>query len=198
MSAPLRFDCKSGFSCLILRTRLSAASKSCLNKPLKKVDEIIKNLKISAKKYPYALSDIVVWENIKSLWQQGVNTQIYNVDSPDSLRRGNIFDKEKYSFAVKKWLFWVFLYLREIYMTKNIKTVLDTYSLKKNPIVLIFLQSVHWEHVQYLLSNPSKDNIWQYYFGRFKYIKPTKEIGREIRKNSKVLGYYWDRHQKFY
>jgi len=40
---------------------------TCDKKPLKKVHEIIKNLKISAQKFPYAASDINVWENIKKL-----------------------------------------------------------------------------------------------------------------------------------
>jgi len=60
---------------------------SCENKPIKKIDLIIKNLKKAAKKYPYAISDVFVWENIKKMWGQGINTQIYNVDSPDKIRR---------------------------------------------------------------------------------------------------------------
>ena len=60
---------------------------ACKNKPLKKVDEIIRNLKKASKKYPYVLSDIVVWKNIKKLWEQGINTQIYNIDSPTKMRK---------------------------------------------------------------------------------------------------------------
>lgn len=98
---------------------------SCKNKPIDKVDKIISNLEIVAKKYPYALSDVAVWKNIKKLWGQGINTQIYNVDSPDLLRRGYVYFERKYSFLANKWLFWVYLYLRDFYMAKNIKIVFD-------------------------------------------------------------------------
>lgn len=120
---------------------------SCANKPIEKVDEIIKGLKVSARKYPYALSDIAVWENIKTLWKEGVNTQIYNVDAPDRMRREfSLFTKQGYPAVRKEWFFWGYLYLRDTYMARNIKKALDGYSKKKNPTVLIFLQSIHWKH----------------------------------------------------
>lgn len=171
---------------------------SCKNKPFEIVDEKIKKLKIAAKKYPYALSDVVVWENIKKLWKEEVNTQIYNVDSSVFLRGNNLYSEQKYSFAVKKWMFWVYLYLRDFYMAKNTKIVLDNYSKKENLTILICLQSIHWIHTQFLLTNPSKEKIWKYYFGKFKNIKPTKEIEVEIKKKSKILSYYWKKVQKFY
>lgn len=168
---------------------------SCANKPTEKVDEIIKKLKISARKFPYAASDIAVWENIKMLWAEGVNTQIYNVDAPERMRREYfLFKNPGYPAVRKDWFFWVYLYLRDAHMAKNIRRVLDACSGKKDPTILIFLQSIHWKHVQFLLTNPSREKIWKYYFGNFPNIKPGA-IECKIKERSKILGEYWKRVQ---
>lgn len=170
---------------------------SCENKPFEKVNEIISKLKVSAKKYPYAESDIAVWENIKALWEDGVNAQIYNVDAPDRMRREfNLFTAEGYPSVRKDWLFWTYLYLRDTCMARNIKKALDGYSKKKNPTVLIFLQSIHWKHAQFLLTDPSKEKIWEFYFGRFPRVK-INMIEKHIRERSKVLGEYWKKNSSF-
>jgi len=162
-------------------------------KPLKKVDGIIKNRKISAKKYPYAESDIFVWQNIKKLWSQDHNVLIFNIDAPDELRREYFENLEpKYPQARKDFLFWVYLYLREIYMTKNMEKILKSYSEKENPTVAVFLQSIHWQHVQFLLTKPNKSKIWKYYFGRFPKLKP-KTIDAEIKKRSLFLYRWWNK-----
>lgn len=160
-------------------------------KPLKKVDEIIKNLKISAKKYPYAESDIFVWQNIKKLWSEGHNVLIFNIDAPDELRREYIKKLElKWPGALKDFLFWVYQYIREVHMTKNTEKILKNYSENKNPTVAVFLQSIHWKHVQFLLKKPSKPETWKYYFGRFPKLKP-ETIGGEIKKRSLFLYKWW-------
>lgn len=170
---------------------------SCANKPIRKVDEIIKELGISAKKYPYAESDVAVWANIKTLWKEGVNVQIYNVDAPDRMRREfSLFTKQGYPAVRKEWFFWAYLYLRDTHMARNIKKALDRYSKKKNPVVLIFLQSIHWKHVQFLLAKPSKEKIWNFYFGKFPRVKPGT-IGGQIRSRSKVIGDYWKKGEVF-
>ena len=175
---------------------------SCAKKPIERVDKIIKGLKKEAKRYLYAASDIIVWENIKKMWKLGINTQIYNVDSPTRLRREfSLFKKPNsvgYPAVRKYWLFWVYLYLRDSYMAKNIKIVLDTYSQKEDPTILIFLQSIHWKHVKFLLTNPSKEEIWKYYFGKFNNLKPNSDMENKIKDRSKVLNYYWVKNQKFY
>jgi len=175
---------------------------SCTKKPIKVAAKIIKDLKISARKYPYALSDVAVWENIIQLWQEGMNTELYNVDAPAKLREEfYIFQKpvsRGYPAVRRDWLFWVYLYLRDSYMTQNIKIILDTYSVRPDPTILIFLQSIHWKNVRFLLTNPSKEKIWRYYFGRFKEIKPTPAIERQIKSRSPILNRFWRNVQKFY
>lgn len=163
----------------------------CADKPTKKVDAIIKKLKVSAKKYPYAVSDIAVWENIKTVWKEGTNTQIYNVDSPDQIRREYLsLEKSDYPAVRKDWLFWAYLYMRDTDMAKNIKRSLETYSGKRNPTILIFLQSIHWDNVQFLLTNPSKKKVWKYYFGKFPKVSP-RTIERQLKERSKVLSSYY-------
>ena len=51
-------------------------------------------------------------------------------------------------------------------MEKNVEWALQDCTIKK-PTVLIFLQSFHWEHVKFLVKKPNKDEIWDYYFGKF-------------------------------
>ena len=176
---------------------------SCSNKPIKEVNKIIKENRIAAKKFPYVASDIAVWKNIEKLWKQGINTQIYNVDSPAKIRREgfHLFKKpisSGYPAVRRDWLFCVYLYLRESCMAKNIKTILDSYHTKKDPIVLIFLESIHWNHVKFLLTNPSKEKILTYYFRRFKNLRADKNVENQIKARSSILNRYWKRIQKFY
>ncbi|PIP58101.1 MAG: hypothetical protein COX02_02035 [Candidatus Vogelbacteria bacterium CG22_combo_CG10-13_8_21_14_all_37_9] len=166
-------------------------------KPLKKVTEIIKNLRIMSKKYPYAKSDITVWKNIKKLWAQGHNVYIYNIDTPSELRKKYFKNfKSKYSEAHKDWLFWIYLYIREMYMKKNIQYILKNYKEKRNPTIAVFVQLIHWKHIQFLLKNPDKPKIWKYYFGKFSNLK-IKTIDYEIKNRSLSLDHWWKKI-KFY
>ena len=72
-----------------------------------------------------------------------------------------------YPCATKNWLWWVQIYLRERIMANHISFIVKKYKIKNNQKVLIFLQSFHWGHVKFLLDNPSKKEIWNYYFGKF-------------------------------
>jgi hypothetical protein len=169
---------------------------SCDKKPLNKVRQIIQKLKISAKKYPYAASDIMVWNNIMTMWRQNINTQIYNVDTPDEFRREPNLFNVSYPAVRQDWFFWVYLYIRDSFMVKNIQKVLVNYQQKENPTILIFLQSIHWKNVQFLLKSPSKKDVWKYYFGRFKNIKPTKDLDKKIKLRNLMVYKYWKQLQK--
>lgn len=163
----------------------------CEKKPIKKVSEIIKKLNGAAKKYPYAKSDVFVWENIKKLWADGVNTQIYNIDVSDELRRQNsLFEIDGYPACRKDPVFWAYLFVRDFHMARNIQEILARYSEKENPVVAVFLQSIHWKHAVFLLGKPSKKEIWKYYFGRFSKLTPETFLGL-VSKRSKVLARYW-------
>jgi hypothetical protein len=76
-------------------------------------------------------------------------------------------------------------------MANKIKIILNQYKDKKNPTILIFLQSFHWKHVKFLLSNPSKYSIWKFYFGRFKKLN-NKNIRIFINAENKILSRHWN------
>lgn len=165
----------------------------CEKKPIEKVDEIIKKLNCVAKKYPYAKSDVLVWENIKKLWSDGINTQVYNIDVPDELRRKNsLFEIDGYPACRKDPVFWAYLFVRDNHMARNIEMILNSYSEKNNPTIAVFLQSIHWKHVEFLLKNPTPAETWKYYFGRFRKLTP-ETLEELISKRSKVLGRYWQK-----
>lgn len=171
----------------------------CDSKPIRLVREHQKFLKRAAKAPGFgdAESDVLLWDNIIKLWNGGHNVLIYNIDSPDDLRR-SFFEVWKYMYpcALKNWLWWVRIYLREKYMAKNFKWVIDQNKNRGNLVVAVFAQSFHWEHVKFLLANPTKKQIWEYYFGRFKEINPGN-IAEKIKKENKIFYKYWKKCADF-
>ena len=165
---------------------------SAKNKPLIKVRQIKNNLKIDAKKYPYALSDVAVWENIEKLWKEGQNTLLFNIDGPKKLRAHHyeLYGHIPYPTLVRSWWFWAYQLMREMEMKENIESILKNYKEKKRPVVAVFLQSIHWDHVQFLLTHPSRQAIWKYYFGNFPKVTP-ENIGVLLKEKDKVLYKYW-------
>lgn len=162
-------------------------------KPLKKVDALIARLRISALEYPYALSDVAVWENIKQLWAEGHNVLLYNVDAPDALRRAYKLEYEMpYPQARKDWLFWAYLYLRDVSMAKNVTDILSHHKGKNSPLIAVFIQSIHWEHVEFLMGKPSKANIFQYYFGKFPEIH-KHNLEDNLKKRNPFMYKWWVR-----
>jgi hypothetical protein len=163
-------------------------------KPVRKVAAIKKGLRTVAHIYPYALSDIRIWENIETLWREGKNTLLFNIDVSEKLR--TYWHKEygdiPYRILIKQWWFWVYLLMREREMKENVEDILRHYKGKKRPIVAVFLQSIHWDHVQFLLSHPSEKAVWKYYFGKFSDITPAN-IGALLKEMNKVLYGYWRR-----
>lgn len=81
-------------------------------------------------------------------------------------------------------------------MASYIRSILKNYKEKPNPIVAVFLQSVHWRHVKFLLTNPPQKEIWKYYFGRFSKTTPAN-IGAEIKKESAIHYKYWKKTPLF-
>jgi hypothetical protein len=172
---------------------------SCESKPVKLVHAYIKNLRKEAgvPGNGDAASDIPLWENILKLWGKSHNVLLYNVDGSTELR-GEFFEVWKYMYpcATKNWLWWVHIYLREKYMVRDIEYVLNQHKNKEKLTVAIFLESFHWEHVKFLLKKPSKKQIWEYYFKRFKEVT-RKNIGKKIHDNNKVFYKYWERISDF-
>ena len=170
---------------------------NCENKPFKEVEKIKANLKKTSKQFKYALSDIKTWESIEYLWRNGYNVLLYNVDASKELRQ-EFFEVWRFMYpcALKNWLWWVKIYIRERIMADHIRNILKKYKRKPNPTVLVFLQSFHWLHVKFLLTNPSKKEIWKYYFGKFNEVAP-QNIESKIKKQNKLFHKYWLKYSDF-
>lgn len=158
--------------------------------------KIIKNLRESSKKVPWSISDIQMYENTLEIFRKGHKVKIYNVDAPSELLKETITNKwnlmEKPRRRGSHLLWWVYIYLREKMMSKNIKPLLK----ENDQTILIFLQKFHWLNVKFLLSNPTEDDIWDYYFGKFKKID-KQNISEIIKEKNKILYKYWLRHSDF-
>jgi hypothetical protein len=163
-------------------------------KPLWKVVAIKRRLRTMARTYPYAQSDVRVWENIETLWREGKNTLLFNIDVSEKLRAhwhreyGNI----PYRTLAIKWWFWAYLFIREREMKENIEDILWRYRGKKRPVVAVFLQDIHWDHVQFLLSHPSQKAVWKYYFGKFPDVIAAN-IDTLLKEKDGVLYGWWRR-----
>ncbi|MEI7890449.1 MAG: hypothetical protein WCI36_00615 [bacterium] len=146
-----------------------------------------KTLKIN----PWLMSDISMWENIKSLWKENIKTTIYAVDGPTDLVSEMLYEWQyMYPCAKRNWFWWVRIYLREKYMAKHISQVISKLDKKTDYTVLVFLQKFHWVHVQFLLTEPTEEETWKYYFGKFKDIDPVF-INSKIKERNKVFYKYW-------
>ena len=144
------------------------------------------------------MADMALFDNISKLWKTGHEVLLYPVDAPRELTAENYSVwKNMYPSAMKNWLWWVRIYLREKIMAENIERALKKYNHKDGPKVLVLLQSFHWRHVKFLMKDPSKKKIWKYYFGSFKEITP-RTIGDTIRKENKIFYKYWKKYADFH
>jgi len=161
-------------------------------KPWKEIEKIKRNLCRTAKKVPYALSDVYVWENIEKLWRAGHDVLLYNVDAPKELRFHGYkrYRKVPYAVARRQLWFWEYLYVRERIMAQNIERILKRFRQKKSLVIAVFLQSIHWKHVQFLLTNPSRQSVWKYYFGRFPHLNKL-DLENKIKNEDRILYKYW-------
>jgi hypothetical protein len=172
---------------------------ACKDKPIKLVHEQQDFLRKMSKIHGNgdALSDVLVWNNIMKLWKEGHNVLLYNIDGPTELRR-EFFEVWKYMYpcATRNWLWWVRIYLREKYMIKNFKWVLEKHKDKEKITIAIFVESFHWTHVKFLLKNSSRKQIWEYYFKRFQDVN-IKNISQKISHQNKVFYKYWEKISDF-
>jgi len=165
--------------------------KQLVNKRLKEFPEKI--LKI----HPWAKADTIMWKNINSLWGKNHQVLVYAVDAPVELTKEWLeVWNHMYPCSKRNWLWWVQIYLREKIMAKNIQWILDNYKDKEKPKILVFLQSFHWKHVKFLLKAPKKDDIWNYYFGKFTEID-RQTIRNKIKKSNRLFYKYWKKIADF-
>lgn len=143
------------------------------------------------KAMPWIKSDMLMWENIEAIQKSGRKISVYKIDGPIDLVSENFTVwRNMYPCALKNWLWWVQIFLREHYMANNMRWILKKHQAKKDLKILVFLQSFHWNHVGFLLKNPAKKKIWRYYFGKFKEISP-ENIADRIKKQNKIFYKHW-------
>lgn len=160
------------------------------NKPLDEYRKMITYLKRNSKKYPQSQADLKIWENIYNLWKEGKNTLVYNIDAPDEIRNYHFNKNQKYNTVREKWHFWIYLFIREMNMAKHMRPILEKIKPDQKVTIAIFLELEHWKHVRFLLTNPSKQQIWDYYFKRFPELTP-KNINNGIKNFDKMYYKYW-------
>lgn len=162
------------------------------NRPISEVPRFPKEVLL---KNPWARSDKYMWANISKLWKEKHNALVYAVDGPyDLVNKANIYPcNEKYPNKTTNLFWWIRIYLREYFMADNIKAALQNYKAEENPTILVFLQKFHWEHVEFLLSNPHQSKIWNFYFGRFRDLDPS-EISSILKKENPILYKYWKKY----
>jgi hypothetical protein len=153
-------------------------------------DEVLKT-------HPWVKADTIMWKNITGLWAKNHQVLVYAVDAPSELT-SEWLDvwRHMYPCVKRNWAWWVQIYLRERMMANNIQWILQNYKEKKKPTILIFLQSFHWGHVKFLLNNPSKNEIWNYYFDKFPEINKYN-ISMKIKNLNKIFYKYWKKISDF-
>lgn len=146
--------------------------------------------------HPWVKADEIMWKNIVQLWSEGHQIMVYTTDGPNELTR-ELLEVWNYTYpCVKKnWLWWVRIYLRERIMANNMNWILTNYKGVPNPTTLIFLQSFHWNNVQFLMGNPTKNEVYNYYFGKFPEVG-KKDIAGRIKSLNKVFYKYWTRYSE--
>ncbi len=169
-----------------------------LEKPKSMIKERVKDFSDKVLKiHPWARADTIMWKNVVSLWSKDHQVLVYAIDAPSELTK-EWLDVWRYTYpSVKKnWIWWVQIYLRERIMANNMQWILKNYKEKENPITLIFLQDFHWSHVKFLLKNPSKNEIWDYYFKKFTEINRSN-ITIKIKNLNKIYYKYWKKFSDF-
>lgn len=148
-------------------------------KPKQKIEKLKQNYKIASKKYPWLKSEYKIFDSIEKLWNNRKNVHLFEIDAPVELTKAGEGTKGLSNL--------IWNYLREKYMVENIKKIKSKYPDKT---LLLFCHNFHWKNIQFLLKNPSKEKIKNYYFIKNRINKSFKEIESELKKNQ-VLYKYW-------
>ena len=147
---------------------------------------------------PWAAADTAMWREIAKSWSEGHQIYIYPTDGPhELLSEWREVWEHMYPQATHNWVWWVQIYLRERLMANHISWVMSKHADMQKPIVNVYLQSFHWKHVKFLLGNPSKDEIYDYYFKRFAQEITLAEIPEHIEKLNPIFYKYWQKYSDF-
>jgi len=97
-------------------------------------------LRRTGKSAPWVLSDIKTYDNVRKLWKEGCNVQLFNIDGPQELLRiGLERDPTQHPRPYRRGthlMWWVRIYLRERIMADNLEKILPCYARQKEAIPL--------------------------------------------------------------
>lgn len=147
---------------------------------------------------PWVAADTIMWREVVKAWNQGKQIYAYPTDGPYELisEWREVWD-HMYPQAIHNWVWWVPIYLRERLMANHISWILHKHAEINKPVINVYLQSFHWKHVQFLLSDPTKNEIWNYYFGKFKSEISQKEMPITLKRLNPVFYKYWQKYSDF-
>ncbi len=149
-------------------------------KPMKRFEKLKQSLRKSARKYPWLIGDVKIFEAIEKLWCKNKQVLLFNMDGHSELTA--LCDR--IVMSRNRLLFDVWNYLREQHMIKTIRKVRNEFPRSK---IVIICHNSHWRNIEFLLRNPSKKEINDYYFSRIdEYIKFDL-------KKYKILQKYWNK-----
>jgi hypothetical protein len=160
-------------------------------KPIAVIRKRMQMLRQIAKKCPWVLSDVQMYENVIALWKKGHDIKLYHVDaSPELLQIVTPNSQQLIPCRRGTYLmWWTRIFLRETFMTKNIAAILAKYQ-KTDATILIFLQKFHWINVLFRLKNPTKKQLWNFYFGKFKKLEKSS-LTTKVKEFNPTLYKYW-------
>jgi len=170
-------------------------------KPAGEFNKLIRKLKKTGEKYPWVNSDVYTFNNIKKLWDGGHDIKLYSIDGPSELLRVDLkkFSKANNPHPERRGIhfaWWVRIYLREKIMTQSVRKIIEGSECKRGGVGLAFVQKFHWKNVQFQLSNPTKEDLYKYYFAAFKNINP-QNIGGKVKETNPILYKYWEKYSDF-
>jgi len=156
------------------------------NKPKDLIEKWKKGLLFHSKKHKQLKRTVDIVKSIEKLWNQGNQIYLYEIDAPVELSKLGLY--KRYSGKIFHNLrFWIWIFLRERIMVSNIRKIYRNLRLKiKNPKLLVKCHNFHWKNIKFLLRNPAKKNIYDYYFSKF-----SKYQIKSVLKREKVLYKFW-------
>lgn len=156
-------------------------------KPKQRIDAWKRSYSKHFGKYPWLKSEYKVIEAIEGMWNEGKQVYLFEIDGPIELTS---LGETKDSLKGLQIIVWN--YIREKFMVENIRNseAFVDKRLRKEGIALIFCHNIHWNNIQFLLKNPSKNDIKEHYFSQ-RGIKSIKEIESDLKEKNKLLYKFW-------
>jgi|SRR3989338_1031884 len=122
------------------------------NKPYEKFNATKKGFRKISKLYPWSTGEIAILEAIETLWKQGHQVLLFNMDGPQEITR--LCDQT--DFNKTPLLFEIINYFREQHMIRTIKKIQRRYPSKK---IIVLCSNWHWKRLQFLLRTRNKNKI---------------------------------------